>query len=302
MSDGYDSIDHYAKKISTYARIDHKREAELSRRIRSARDSRKVEAAVEELVLANLRLVVHCLKEFRSALKSPSASLTEMDLIAEGNIALMCAARGFDAHHTSGGGANGASICFSSYACRCIKRRMRRALRESRLIHIPERHFNYWTEIEAMRSEGGGAPSDEAILDELEISPEVLGLLRQSAQRHVCRLEDMLGDEDGEGKWEDVIADDRSICPSEMAARNDSRRLLQKELSRLPARTRHVVESLFLNDEWPTLAELAERLGISSERVRQVCADGLQRLRRQMSTRAEHFLPSGLRKAQNAAA
>ena len=72
-------------------------------------------------------------------LDSPAVNITRMDLIAEGNIALMTAARNYDSDYISK--PTGQGVRFSSYACGIIRNRMRRALKMARLIHIPEQHF-----------------------------------------------------------------------------------------------------------------------------------------------------------------
>ena len=77
----------YIRDISSYPRITAEREAELSKIISSTRSEKKREKALAELVQANLRLVLHCLKEFSSFVTIPEVGISYMDLIAEGNIA-----------------------------------------------------------------------------------------------------------------------------------------------------------------------------------------------------------------------
>lgn len=283
----------YLRDISNYPRISPKREAELSEIIQTSNNPQAVENAVDELIHANLRLVVHCLKDFDKFLASPTVRITRMDLIAEGNIGLMKAARGFNAAFSSDVQKSKPrqGIRFSTYACKCIKSRMRRALKLARFIHIPEHHFSYWSEIEQLRQEHGDALSDDVLRDELEVSDAVLKLLKQSSQSNICMLED-LSAEENDGGWHDFIPNEDASCPARETAGNDLREFLINEMRTLPPRTQHMLSLMYFNDRTPTLRELAAKYGISSERCRQVCAQGLQRLRRQMQQRRDRIEPA----------
>ena len=283
-----DAYDRYLEDIASYPRITPEREAELSRTILNAKDPHKSEAA------ANLRLVVHCLKDFDRFLSSSAVRITRMDLIAEGNIGLMNAARRFNAEFTDGDATDKpkrSNVRFSTYACKCIKSRMRRALKLGRFIHIPEHHFSYWTEMETLRHEHGDTLSDDVLRDKLDVSNEVLGLLKQSSQSGICMLED-LGAQDTEGGgWHDFIPNETASCPAHETGRNDLRDFLFSEMDSLPPRTRSMLSLLYFNERSPTLRELATKFGISSERCRQVCVQGLTRLRRQMASRCRQIEP-----------
>lgn len=283
----------YLRDISCYPRISAEREVTLSTIIQTSKNKPAVENAVDELIHANLRLVVHCLKEFDKFLSSPTIRITRMDLIAEGNIGLMKAARGFNADFS-----NDAphpkprhAIRFSTYACKCIKSRMRRALKLARFIHIPEHHFSYWSEIEQLRHEHGDEISDDVLRDKLNVSDVVVKLLKQSSQSNICMLEE-LSVEENDGGWHDFIPNNDATCPADETARHDLRDFLINEMRTLPPRTQHMLALMYFNDRAPTLRELSAKYGISSERCRQVCAQGLQRLRRQMSQRRDRIEPA----------
>ena len=164
MSKARDTYERYLQEITSYPRISLEREAELSQTILNTGDDEEREAAIDELIHANLRLVVHCLKEFEKFLSSPSVRLTRMDLIAEGNIGLMRAAQRYDSCHEKGESATMPGHArFSTYACKCIQSQMRRAVKKSRFIHIPEHHFSYWSEIRALNETHGDDLSNEEI-------------------------------------------------------------------------------------------------------------------------------------------
>ncbi|MBT3194277.1 MAG: sigma-70 family RNA polymerase sigma factor [Verrucomicrobia bacterium] len=293
MSQARDTYERYLEDIASHPRITPEREAELSAIIMAAADPQAVEAATDELIHANLRLVVHCLKDFDKFLSSPAVRITRMDLIAEGNIGLMKAAQRFNATFSKDDekASRGSGIRFSTYACKCIKSRMRRALKLARFIHIPEHHFGYWSEMEALRHEHGETVSDKVLRNELDVSDEVLGLLKQSSQSGICMLEDLAAQETDGGGWHDFIPNEAVPCPADETGRNDLRAFLVDEMKTLPPRTRNMLSLMYFNEHAPTLRELSHKYGISSERCRQVCAQGLQRLRRQMSSRRERIEP-----------
>ncbi len=285
-----DTYERYLQDISQYPRITPRRESELSAIVLHEKNAEQVEAAIDELVHANLRLVIHCLKDFSRFLTSPGIQITRMDLIAEGNIALMNAARRFDADF-SDEEKRSSQVRFSTYACKCIKSRMRRALKLARFIHIPEHHFSYWTEMETLRHRYGDNVSDDVLHEKMSVSPEVLDMLKQSANSRTFMLDDIMADSEEGGYWQDVLPNDNSPCPAMEADTRDIKSFLQHEMERLPERTRKMLSVMYFSDSPPTLRELSKVYGVSSERCRQVCAQGLKALRRQLEPRFERVDP-----------
>jgi len=296
MSQQQNAYEIYLREISQYPRIDPDREVELSDIIQNSEVSQNQETAIDELIHANLRLVVHCLKDFEKRLSSPSARITRMDLIAEGNIGLMKAARRFNATHT-GNNENQTTkispIRFSTYACKCIKNRMRRALKLARFIHIPEHHFGYWSKMESLKSDCDGQISDESMRKQLDVSEDVMGLLKQSSTSKTCMLEDLSSHENEGGGWHEFIPNTSATCPAEETGLSDLRSFLFGEMSKLPPRTQNMLSMMYFNDKKHiTLKDLSRKYGISSERCRQVCSQGIERLRRQMSGRINLIDPN----------
>jgi RNA polymerase sigma factor (sigma-70 family) len=291
MDRKHSSYERYLADISAYPRIDRDREAKLSNIIRTETNEEQVEAAITELVQANLLLVLHCLKDFRGFLHSPAVQITEMDLIAEGNIGLLNAARRFDASFDARAkGGKRAGVRFSTYACRCIKNRMHRAVKQARFIHIPEHHFGYWSELDSLRKEHGDDVADEVVRDRLDVSPEVLDLLKHGERSHTFALED-LSAEDHESCWQEILPDEKAPCPGAMADQGLLRDYLLREVQKLPSRTGSMLIFMFFDDTAPTLGDMARRYGISSERCRQVCAQGLAALRRQLTPCTDRIDP-----------
>ncbi len=275
MSDGDDVCERYIREISQYPRISPEREMELAKIIHRSRDPEAVEAAVEELVQANLFLVLHCLKNFEKFLTLPGVHITTMDLIAEGNIALLTAARRYRYDYVSR--TNGHHVRFSTYACGIIRNRMRRALKMARLIHVPEQHFAYWSKIRKLQEEYGDDVSEPLLMRELGVGLSTLRKLRHSMKSCISMLED-IAIEDSESRWADLFPS-TTPSPDYEADRRDLRAFLQAEMEKLPPRTQRMIALVYLNDPGASLSDLSKQFGVSRERCRQILAKGLKRLR-----------------------
>lgn len=285
-----DAYSRYLRDISQYPRITPERESELSHVIQTCSNAEQVEAAVNELIHSNLRLVVHCQKEFDRYRSSSQISV--LDLIAEGNIGLMKAARNFNSGFgdDESDAATGEAVRFSTYACKCIKSHMIRAIKKARFIHIPEHHFSYWTEIETLQRENGGTLSDRDLSERMNLSDDALSFIKLSAGSGVCMLEDLTA-EDSDNSWNDFIASEHTASPSDEAGNNDLRAFLFGEMSKLPPRTRQIITMLYFNEKSPTLKDLSNLFGISSERCRQICVQGIHQLRRHLFSKRNAIEP-----------
>ena len=284
MCKNREAYESYLRDISQYPRVSREREAALSKIVRHSRNRETVEAAIDELIHSNLFLVVHCLKDFDRFLDSPGINITEMDLIAEGNIALMTAAKNFDADYASK--ISGQLVRFSSYACGIIRNRMRRALKMARLIHIPEQHFSYWAKIKQLEKRYGTDITDEILMEQLEVGASKLKKLRESLGSKVSMLEDYVN-EDGTSRWAEVIPNVDTVSPEAETTRRDMNRYLQEQMDRLPPRTKKMIALAYLTDKGASLGDLSRHFGVSRERCRQVLAKGLKVLRSQIEAHAE---------------
>lgn len=281
-----DTLESYMRDISQFPRISLEREQELSTIIQSpSADPISTQSATQELVEANLRLVLHCLKDFERHLNHATARLSNLDLIAEGNIGLVKAAKSF--HPAHGEVAN--PTRFSTYACKCIKSHMIRAIKKSRFIHIPEHHFTYWAEIEAVRKEASANITDEEIRQKLDVSKEAFSLFKLSADSAICHLEDFGGQGEDSIQWSDYIPDERVATPFEVIEHADLRQYLFDAMDELPPRTSKMLSMLYFNENAPTLKDLSKLFGVSSERCRQICAQGIQKLRQILLDKRPHI-------------
>ena len=279
-----DALETYMRDIADFPRISLEREQEISRIIHD--DTRSLssrEKAIQELVESNLRLVIHCLKEFDRHLNRATARLSRLDLIAEGNIGLVKAAKSYQPAF----GDDAKPIRFSTYACKCIKSHMIRAIKKSRFIHIPEHHFTYWAEIEAVRKAASNPLTDEQVRQKLDVSEEAFALFKHSAESGICHLEDFGQNGEDGLSWSEYIADENATTPYDHIDQEDLRQYLFAAIDELPPRTGKMLSMLYFNENAPTLRDLSKLFGVSSERCRQICAQGIQALRRNlMSKRA----------------
>ncbi len=274
-----DALETYLHDIGKYPRISQQREQELSSTIQDESMSEQTKtSALQELVEANLRLVFHCLKEFDRYLHQSTVRLSNLDLISEGNIGLLKAAQSYQPAFGDGK----RPTRFSTYACKCIKSHMIRAIKKSRFIHIPEHHFTYWSEIEAVRKAADANISDEEIRKKLKVSPEAYALFMHSAESGTCHLEDFGKKDDDSLHWSDYIADEKSLTPYDRIDHEDLRQYLFAAIDELPPRTGKMLSMLYFNESAPTLKDLSNLFGVSSERCRQICAQGIQALRKNL--------------------
>lgn len=277
MSKFQDSFESYAAQISSHDRIDASREAELSAIILKGKNQKKVEDAVNELVLSNLRLVLHCLKDYYSFLSSSEVCISMMDLVSEGNIALMAAARGFNSDF-SREGEEKRQAKFGTYACRCIRSRMQRAIKLSRLVHIPERHFTYKKKLAEIEADTDTTLTDEQIAAKIGIRKERLNMVRLSSNCKTTRLEDMNTDGDNSFGIDD-LPDTSQVLPDAEAEKNDLMDLIREKMALLNPRTKLMLDQMFLSGRKTTLQDLSDQFGVSKERCRQITQAGLKKLR-----------------------
>jgi RNA polymerase primary sigma factor len=229
----------------------------------------RYQKARRELAEGNLRLVVSIAKRYRNK------GLPFSDLIQEGNRGLMRAVDKYE--HRLG-------YKFGTYATWWIRQGITRALADhARTVRVPCHQVGRLAAIERVRGElsvaNGKEPTVEEIASVLGVDPEETQSLRV-VSRHPVSLHEPLGG-DGERALEDFLDDPGATNPGSMVDQHLLRERIGEVLRSLTPREREVIELRFgLRDGHPrTLEEVARAYGITRERIRQIEARGLLKLR-----------------------
>ncbi len=265
-----ESLDQYLREISHYPLIGRDEEAALARRIREGDTE-----ALETLVRSNLRFVVAVAKKYQNQ----GVSLS--DLVNEGNIGLIRAARKFD--ETKG-------IKFISYAVWWIRQAILQALAEqSRIVRVPLSRAGAVHRIgkrsSVLTQELGREPTLQEIAGELDLPEEEVTHTLAMSQGHLSLDAPLVPGEDGQ--LLDYLSDQMSPGPDDEVYGQALKRTIDDALSTLAEREAKVLRLYFgLGDTEPlTLEQIGEMFGITRERVRQIKEKALLRLRHQSRAR-----------------
>jgi len=265
----YDSIQMYLREIGKYPLLNAQQERDFAKRI--------VEGDAEArnlLARANLRLVVSIAKKYVG--RSPD--LTLLDLIQEGNLGLFKAVDKFD--YTKG-------YKFSTYATWWIRQAITRALADqSRTIRIPvhmvETIAKYKQVSRRLSQDLGRDPLAEEIALEMGIDVEKVYQIEKIDQDTVS-LESPVGSDDDDGKsvLGDFIKDDKILSPDQEVARRILADQLHEILDELSPKEREILKLRHgLEDGiYHTLEEVGKKFGVTRERIRQIEAKALERIR-----------------------
>jgi len=265
--DDVDSVQMYLKEIGKTNLLSSLEEVELAKRIEKGD-----EEARERLIKSNLRLVVSIAKRYVG--RSPN--LTLLDLIQEGNIGLFRAADKFDYHR---------GYKFSTYATWWIRQAITRALADqSRTIRIPvhmvETISKYTQVKRRLLQDLGREPMPEEIAAEMGVEVEKVRYIQKISQDTVS-LESPVGEDEEDSTLGEFIEDEKTITPSQSAARRLLRDWLVEILDDLSPRERKILDMRFgLGDGIThTLEEVGKEFRVTRERIRQIEAKALQKIR-----------------------
>ncbi len=227
------------------------------------------QCAREHLGRANTRLVVSIAKRYMGQ------GLPFPDLIQEGNVGLM---RAVDKYDYARGNR------FSTYATWWIRQAITRALaQKTRTIRIPlhmtERIRQMYRAAQDLEQTLGRRPTADEIASAMEVAADAVRAMMDASQ-HAIALERPVGD-DGDSEFGDFIEDQETVSPVESATQNLLEEAIEEVLAELTPRQSHILRLRFgLGGGEPhTLEEIANKFGLSRERIRQLEKEALRRLR-----------------------
>ena len=261
----------YLKEISRIPLLTREEEGELARKARAGDEKAK-----ERLVEANLRLVVQIARRYLNR------GLPLPDLIEEGNLGLLRAVEKFEPER---------GLRFSTYGTWWIRQAIVRALaNQARTIRLPV-HVGlllgrYQREQQRLMQELGRLPTMEEIAKAMHTTVEQIEELEEVRQQQPRSLETPVGQED-EGRLADFVADPGADPSATLSTLFRARTDLVSVLDDLAANERTVLRHRFgLEGDAPeTLEAVGKRLGLTRERVRQIEAAGLRKLRALLTAR-----------------
>ncbi len=262
-----DAVQMYLKEIGRTPLLTTEDEKELAKRIEKGDEESR-----RRFIQANLRLVVSIAKRYVN--RSPNLSI--LDLVQEGNIGLSRAVDKFDYRR---------GFKFSTYATWWIRQAITRALADqSRTIRIPvhmvETISKYTQTKRRLLQELGREPLAEEIAVEMNMPVEKIHHIQKISQ-DVVSLESPIGDDDEDSTLSEFIQDERNLTPSQTASQALLRDKIQEILVDLTPREQKILEMRFgLSDGVThTLEEVGKEFTVTRERIRQIEAKALARIR-----------------------
>jgi len=259
-----DPVRMYLKEIGRVNLLTAKEEVELAKEMEAGS-----EEARHHLTEANLRLVVSVAKKYLNR------GLSFLDLIQEGNLGLMRAVEKFDYKR---------GFKFSTYATWWIRQAITRAIADqARTIRIPVHMVDTLNQLarvsRALLEQLGREPTEEELAYGMGITVDKVQELKKISQQPVS-LESPIGEEE-DSHLGDFVEDKQAIAPLEAASEAMFRNEVEDILATLRPRERRVVQLRFglVDDEPRTLEEVGRRMGLTRERIRQIEATALRKLR-----------------------
>ncbi|MDZ7738003.1 MAG: RNA polymerase sigma factor RpoD/SigA [Bacteroidales bacterium] len=271
-----ESINRYFSEISNYPMVTADEEVELSARIKKGDN-----AALDKLVLANLRFVISVAKQYQNQ------GLSLPDLINEGNIGLVKAARLFDASR---------GFKFISYAVWWIRQSIVQAISDqTRIVRLPLNRIAAINKIRKavphLEQMFEREPTDEEIADFLDVKDENVETANRIKSRQISF--DMPLSRDGESDFSlyDTVQNDSMPSPDNQLMNESVLINIRRALAKLNHREAAILSLSFgldSNATW-SLQDIADKYEMSSERVRQIRSNGLSKLKNMLKDNMAFF-------------
>jgi RNA polymerase primary sigma factor len=269
------ALDQYLREVSRHELLTPEEEIELGRRARDGDED-----AIQKLVRANLRFVISVAKKYQNR------GVSLIDLIQEGNVGLVTAARKFDVEQ---------GVKFISYAVWWIRQAILAALaNQGRAVRVPLNRASdlarIFRERERLKQELGRDPNIEEVAAAAALTPEIVTSL-QTLNAAEIRLDAPIGDSDDSQLVERFMSDEAQE-PEEAVEERLLAEQIDRALDTLTPRDARVVRLYFGLDggREHTLEEIGNMLGVTRERVRQLRDRALKRLREgDLGTALESF-------------
>lgn len=271
-----DELGQFLREIRSFPRLTEEEERLLAQRCAQGDEN-----AIRQMVNTNLRLVVSIAREYAGR------GVSLLDLIQEGSIGLLTAARKFD--YTL-------QYRFSTYATKWIRQRISRYLmNHAGLIRVPEHTAEKIRKIQSaaaqLRQELGTEPTVGEIAERLDMQPDKVEQLLSLAPE-VCSLDTPVGTEE-DSTLGTLIPDDQMLQPQEELVRQELDRAIDSLLGALDARQQQILRLRYGMEDGicHSLEDIGKRLGISKERVRQIESQAMDKLQKMgLSMGLEDFL------------
>ncbi|MEX1111908.1 MAG: sigma-70 family RNA polymerase sigma factor [Candidatus Andersenbacteria bacterium] len=261
-----DSVQMYLREIGKVALLKAEEEVELAKRIEQGDNE-----ARKRLAEANLRLVVSIAKKYTGR-----KNLSLLDLIQEGNMGLFRAVEKFDYRK---------GYKFSTYGTWWIRQAITRALADqSRTIRIPVHMvetINKFTQVQRrLLQDLGRDPLPEEIAAEMELPVEKVRHIMKISQETVS-IDASVGDDEEDSTLKDFIEDEVTITPQQAAGRELLQEHVQEILGDLTPREQKILEMRFglIDGVTHTLEEVGREFDVTRERIRQIEAKALEKIR-----------------------
>lgn len=262
-----DAVQMYLKEIGKTPLLTGQEERDLAKR--AEQDD---EQARQKLVQANLRLVVSIAKRYVN--RTPNLNI--LDLIQEGNIGLSRAVDKFDYRR---------GFKFSTYATWWIRQAITRALADqSRTVRIPvhmvETISKYTQTKRRLAQELGREPLAEEIAIEMGSNVDKIRYIQKISQEALS-LEAPVGEDDGEAVLSEFLPDEKSLTPAQLASQVLLKNKIKEILVDLTQREQEILKMRFGFDDGitHTLEEVGKKFGVTRERIRQIEAKALEKMK-----------------------